>query len=81
MSCWCGHGAWHHHVYPYPPPYLPPYASPGSHPPPRERHQAPHPPHHPAGPDELQDYLRQLEAEAARVRRELEDMRAEASEP
>jgi hypothetical protein len=77
MSCWCGHGPWHHQMYPYPPPYPPP----GYYPPPpvqygmppgRRRRRA-------ADAEELADYLQQLEEEIANVRRDLDDLRGSDS--
>jgi hypothetical protein len=71
---WCGHGPWHHQMYPYPPPYPPPgyyYPPPpfqyGT-PPGRRRRRA-------ADAEELADYLQQLEEEIASVRRDLDDLR------
>ncbi len=62
MSCWCGHGPWHHWGYAYPPPGTPPYPGPR-----RRRGQA--------DEEDLADYLRHLEEELARARRELEHIR------
>jgi hypothetical protein len=71
MSCWCGHGPWHYHGYPYPPAaaYGPPPAMyyPPAEPYRRRRRRAD------AG--ELADYLDELEAEVARIRRELDELR------
>ncbi len=75
MSCCYGHGPCHyHHGYGYPPAYGPPPA-------------AYYPPAEPYGygygrrrrrridAEELADYLEDLEAEVARVRRELDELR------
>ena len=74
MSCWCGHGPWHYqgYPYPYPPPaYAPP--PPGYYPPAepygRRRRRR-------ADAEELSDYLHELETEVARIRRELDELRA-----
>jgi hypothetical protein len=72
MSCWCGHGPWHHYGYPYPPPaaYGPPatmYYEPAEPYRRRRRRQA--------DAEELADYLGELEAEVARIRRELDELR------
>ena len=71
MSCWCGHGPWHHHGYAYPPPvaYGPPtaiYYQPAK--PYRRRRRRR------ADAEELADYLDGLEAERARIRRELDEL-------
>jgi hypothetical protein len=70
MSCWCGHGPWHYHGYPYAPQaYTPPPAA-----------------YYPAEPygrrrrrradaEELSEYLDELETEVARLRRELDELR------
>jgi hypothetical protein len=76
MSCCCGHGhgPCHCHGYPYPPAYGPPPA-------------AYYPPAGPYGygygrrrrrvdAEDLADYLQDLEAEVARVRRELDELRS-----
>ena len=65
MSCWCGHGPWHHYGYAYPPPgypapgYPPTYGGPsqGSW---RRRSD-----------EELERHLTVLEEELARLREEL----------
>jgi hypothetical protein len=83
MSCWCGHGPWHHGGYPYPPyppeEYWPPprrfgpppqwYAPPAGY---RTRRRE-------AAAEDLAEYLNDLEEEIARVRRELERMRESGS--
>lgn len=74
MSCWCGHGPWHYHGYPYPPAaaYGPPpaaYYPPPAEPYGRRRRRR-------ADAEELADYLSELEAEVARIRRELDELRA-----
>ena len=71
MGCWCGHGPWHYHGYPdsapaYAPPpaaYYPPTEPYGR----RRRRQA--------DAEELADYLQELEAETAHIRRELDELR------
>ncbi|WP_142391312.1 hypothetical protein [Mycobacterium sp. ENV421] len=72
MSCWCGHGPWHHQGYAYPPPagyappppvYYPP-AEPYGH---RRRRRA--------NAEELADHLHELEAEITSIRRELGELR------
>ena len=63
MSCWCGHGPWHHDRYSYPPPGYPPPEPYGR--PRRRRLDA----------DELADYLQELGEEIARVRRDLDEIR------
>ncbi|WP_219070840.1 hypothetical protein [Candidatus Mycobacterium methanotrophicum] len=66
MSCWCGHGPWHYHGYPYgPPAYAPPPAAEGYGR--RRRYRA--------NAEELSDYLQELETEVARMRRELDELR------
>ena len=70
MSCWCGHGPWHHHGYPYAGPmaYGPPsamYYEPGPY---RRRSRQ-------ADAEDLADYLDDLEAQVARIRRELDEVR------
>jgi hypothetical protein len=67
MSCWHAHGPWCHGYQPYPPPeYYPPPES--YYPPPRRsRRRA-------RDADDLADYLRDLEDEIARVRRDLADL-------
>jgi hypothetical protein len=70
MSCWCGHGPWHHHGYAYPPsvyppPFAPPsYSIPG---PPRRGRRA--------RIEDLEGYLGELEDELARLRAELAESR------
>lgn len=77
MSCWCGHGPWHYHGYPYPP--MAAYAP----------QPAYYPPAEPAEPygrrrrrrgrvdaEELADYLHELEEEITRIRRELDELRS-----
>ena len=65
MSCWCGHGPWHHHVHPCAPGYPPPeYYGP---PPERSRR--------PSETDDLTGFLRRLEEEIAGLRRDLDDLR------
>ncbi len=73
MSCWCGHGPWHYHGYPYPPAYGPP---PGTYYPPGEPYGYGRRRRRRADAEELADYLDELQAEVARVRRELDDLRA-----
>jgi hypothetical protein len=71
MSCWCGHGPWHHYGYAYPPPYpaaaYPPAAyPPGPYaPPPRQRRRGR------ARVEDLERHLAELEDELARVREDL----------
>jgi hypothetical protein len=72
MSCWCGHGPWHHYGYPYPPaavygPPPPMYYQPAE--PYRRRRRGR------ADAEELAYYLGELEAEVARIRRELDELR------
>lgn len=72
MSCWCGHGPWHYHGYPYPP--MAAYAPPPAY----------YPPAEPYGrrrrgrvdAEELADYLHELEEEITRIRRELDELRS-----
>ena len=74
MSCHYGHSPWHYHGYPCGPPA---YASPSP---------MDYPPDEPYGygrrrrrrarAEELADYLRELEAEIAHIRRELDELRA-----
>jgi hypothetical protein len=68
MSCWCGHGSWHHYGYAYPPPMYPsaPYPRPGD-----EREGARRRPD-----EELERRLAHLEEELARVRQELAEQRS-----
>jgi hypothetical protein len=77
MSCWCGHGPWHHYGYAYPPPtYAPPGYPPSAYPPaaypapprPRRRRRA-----------RIADLetLADLGDELARVREELAEYRRE----
>ena len=68
MSCWCGHGPWHYHGYPYPP---------QAYGPPPSMYYPPGQPYRRRRPDaeELADYLGELEAEVARIRRELDELR------
>ena len=71
MSCWCGHGPWHYHGYPYSAPaYAPPPAAyyPPTEPYGRRRRRQ-------ADAEELADYLQELEAETAHIRRELDELR------
>ena len=65
MSCWCGHGPWHHYTRPYPPAYYPPpeYYGPQS-----ERHRT-------GTEEEPADILRRLEEQIAGLRRDLDDLR------
>ena len=78
MSCWCGHGPWHYHGYPYPPQYPPPqYPPPGYYlseelddRPVRRRRRR-----RTRDPEELEDYLQDLQEEIERVRHELAAMR------
>lgn len=79
MSCWCGHGPWHYHEYPYMrSAYAPPAVC--AHPPStypvaggygRRRRLGRR-----AEADELADYLHELEAEIAHIRGELDELRA-----
>ena len=73
MSCRCGHGPWHHYGYSYPPPAAyapsPPVYYPPSEPYGRRRRRR-------ADAEELADYLHELEAEIAHIRRELDELRA-----
>lgn len=78
MSCWCGHGPWHYHGYPYPPSYPPvQYPPPGYYPPeelderPARRRRR----RRGRDPEELEDYLQDLQEEIDRVRQELAAMR------
>lgn len=75
MSCWCGHGPWHHHGYAYPPPAYPPPAYPPPYyepvPPRRGRR---------ARVEDLERYLSDLNDELARVREELAEHRSEGRE-
>jgi hypothetical protein len=72
MNCWCGHGPWHHYGYAYPPPYGPPAAYP---PPADYYYGGPARRRRRRDPEELEEYLEDLEAEIARVRQELGDLR------
>lgn len=73
MSCWCGHGPWHHYGYPYPPSATyapsPPAYYPSAEPHGRRRRRR-------ADAEELADSLHELEAEIAHIRRELDELRA-----
>lgn len=77
MSCWCGHGPWHYHGYPYPPQYPPPYPPPGYYPPEELDERAVRRRRRRRGrdPEELEDYLQDLQEEIDRVRQELAAMR------
>ncbi|MEU3098123.1 hypothetical protein ABZ690_25985 [Streptomyces sp. NPDC006967] len=66
MSCWCGHGPWHHYVHPHAPGY---YSPPEYYGPP------PEPPRRTAEPEDLTGLLRRLEEEIAGLRRDLDDVR------
>jgi hypothetical protein len=77
MSCWCGHGPWHHYGYAYPPPtYAPPVYPPPDYPspPPRARRGRR------ARVEDLERYLAELEDELAGVREELAGYRREGAE-
>lgn len=71
MTCWCGHGPWHHQGYPYP-------AGQGYGPPPGTYYE-PRPyrrrRHGHADAEELADYLDELEAEVTHIRRDLDELR------
>lgn len=78
MSCWCGHGPWHHwgpgQGYGYGPGYGPGGYGPGFGPgigrgPRRRRARA----------EDLEEYLGDLEDEVAAVRAELEEMKGRPS--
>lgn len=79
MSCWCGHGPWHHQGHLYPPQYAPPvqYPPPAYYPPdefddrpaPRRRRRRRR------DPEELEDYLQDLQEEIDGVRQELTALR------
>ncbi|OII67933.1 MULTISPECIES: hypothetical protein [unclassified Streptomyces] len=75
MSCWCGHGPWSHYAHPYPASYPPP----GYYPPPE--YYGPPPPEQARGRrgqgdvEELTEYLRRLEDEIRKVRRDLDEIR------
>lgn len=66
-GCWCGYGPWHHAGHPYPPYYPPPgfYCAP-----PQRRSAG-----RAVDAEELADYLRDLEEQIARVRRDLDEIR------
>ncbi|MCH0561107.1 MULTISPECIES: restriction endonuclease subunit S domain-containing protein [Streptomyces] len=66
MSCWCGHGPWHHYMHPYPPGY---YLPPEHYGPPPEQ------PRRTAETEELTGFLRRLEEEIAALRRDLDELR------
>ena len=72
MSCWCGHGPWHHYGYTYPPQYPPP-----AYYPPEEFYDRParRRRRRRRDPEELEDYLQDLQEEIDRVRGELAAMR------
>ncbi|EUA13594.1 hypothetical protein I545_4723 [Mycobacterium kansasii 662] len=72
MSCCCGHGPWHCHGYPYAPSaaYGPPASFYYEPPEPYRRRRRRQP-----DAEELADYLSELEAEVARIRRELDELR------
>ncbi|MFR9802341.1 hypothetical protein ACL02T_08565 [Pseudonocardia sp. RS010] len=78
MSCWCGHGPWHHYGHAYPPPAYPlpgypapeyarPYWEPGG----RRRRTD----------EELERHLAALEEEIARLREELAAQRRSGDQP
>jgi hypothetical protein len=78
MSCWCGHGPWHYHGYPYPPPYLPPQYPPSAYYQPEELDERPvrrRRRRRARDPEELEDYLQDLQEEIDRVRQELTALR------
>ncbi len=86
MSCWCGHGPWHHQGHVYPSPYPPPHYPPPQYPPPQYPPPAYYPPGEPyerprrrrprgRDPEELQEYLQDLREEIDRVSDELAAMR------
>jgi hypothetical protein len=88
MSCWCGHGPWHHYGYygppPYPPQGYPPTAyPPGAYGPPPATYAVP-PYRGRSGRrsrvEDLEDYLAELEDELARVREELRASRPKGGE-
>jgi hypothetical protein len=64
MSCWCGHGPWHHYGYAYPPRGYPDYPSPECWAPGRGSRRR-------RSDDELERHLVGLEEELARLREEL----------
>ncbi len=69
MSCWCGHGPWHHYGYAYPPRgYPPPEPSPEYWAPGRGSWRR-------RSDDELERHLVGLEEELARLREELAAVR------
>ena len=80
MSCWCGHGSWHHYGYAYPPAGYPPAAPypPAYYPPAYPESRSPR--GRRARAEDLEDYLRDLEDELARVREELAEYRRERGE-
>jgi len=77
MSCWCGHGPWHHQGYPYPPLYPPPQYPPSAYYPPPEPYDRPprRRRRRARDPEELEDYLQDLQEEIDRVRQELAALR------
>jgi hypothetical protein len=77
MSCWCGHGPWHHYGYGYPPQYPPPEYPPPAYYPPEEFYDRPRRRSRRRARDteELEDYLQGLQDEIDRVRHELAAMR------
>jgi hypothetical protein len=65
MSCWCGHGPWHHYGSAYPPGYPPPdYPPPAYWGPGRGSRRR-------RSDEELERHLAELEDELARLREEL----------
>lgn len=79
MSCWCGHGPWHHHGYSYPAQFPPPGYPPPGYPPPgylsspaesvgRRRGRG-------SEVDELADQLEELAEQMARIRQAVDELR------
>jgi hypothetical protein len=65
MTCWCGHGPWHHSGYAYPLPYYYPQ------PPPPAYRPGPREPDARTRLEELETTLRDLHDELARLREEM----------
>ena len=75
MSCWCDHGPWHYHGYPYPPQYPPPQYPPGYYPPEELDERPVRRRRRGRDLEELEDYLQDLQDEIDRVKEELAAMR------
>ncbi len=77
MSCWCGHGPWHHWGYGPDYGYGPPHGyGPGYGPPPYGRRMRRQVRRWEPEEEDLREYLEDLEEEIGRVRDELEARRS-----